>query len=160
MRTTSLNVDDYLFDMRQKVLQLDDKALEKEFDSFKEFIYNFIKENSVKNRLFYLVIPYSPYSNAKPLIDFLIFARNLFSKNKEKSSVNLNKEIALNHLNVRVELCKEKLKKCGLMVQRLDDNQMFSLLASFFDSYIEAKNDYFFPMTMLEKFGEIKNEKT
>ena len=161
MRTTNLNLDDYLFNMRKKVLEMNDAELEKEYESFREFVQNFIKENSVKNRLFFIVIPYSPYHKAKLFKDIFITVKNLFSKEKEKSSVEINREIALNQLSIRSELCREKLHRCSLFVKRLNDGQLFTLLASFFDSYIEAKNDYFFPVTLLEKFsgGTINEEK-
>jgi len=73
----------------------------------------------------------------------------------------MNRGIALNQLDVRVQLCREKLKRCGLLTKKLDSNQLVSLLASFFESYIEADNDYLFPITMLGKFekeGDGKND--
>ncbi|MDO8634117.1 MAG: PrgI family protein [archaeon] len=154
MRTTSLNLDDYLFNLRQKVLQKNDAELEKEFESFKEFVQKFIEENSVKNRLFYVVIPYSPYAKSNPFKDALTIAKNRFFGEKQKTSVEINKEIASNQLEIRVELCREKLHRCGLLARRLEDKELFALLASYFDSYIQAGNDYFFPITMLENFKE------
>ena len=160
VRTVSLNLDDYLFDLRKNVFELNNLELEKQFESFKDFIQGFIEENSVKNRLFYVVVPFSLFSRTQPLKDFFVSFKNLFSKEKEKTSFVLNKEIALNQLNVRVGLCAEKLKACGLFVRRLENEELFGLLASFFDSFIESKNNYFFPLTLLEKFcGEANEEK-
>ncbi len=158
MRTVSLNLDEYLFNLKKNVIELNNVELEKQFESFKEFIQTFIEENSVKNRLFYVVVPYSPYSKTQPLKDFFVNLKNLFSKKKQKTSFKLNEEIALNQLNVRVQLCSEKLKTCGLFVKRLNEDQLFGLLASFFDSFIPAENNYFFPLTLLEKFSGEKNE--
>ncbi len=152
MRTSSLNVDDYLFSLRKKVFELNNRELGKQFDSFREFVETFIKENSVKNRLFYVVVPFSPYSRVQPLNDLIVWFNGLFG-NKGKTSVELNREISLNQLNVRTELCKEKLKKCGLIVNKLNDNQLFSLISSFFNPFIAVENDYLFPLTLLEKFG-------
>jgi len=153
MRTTSLNIDDYLFGLRKKVVESNNLELEKQFESFKAFVQGFIQENSVKNRLFYLVVPYSPYSHTQPLQDTLAGLKSVFSRRKAKSSFQLNKEIALNQLDVRVELCAEKLKRCGLFTKRLGDQELFSLLAGFFDSWIQSENDYFYPITLLEKAG-------
>ena len=145
--------------MRKNVYKLNNAELEKQFESFREFVQNFISENSVKNRLFYVVVPYSPYSKTLPLKDFITGIKNLFSKEKEQSSFQLNKEISLNQLDVRAELCTEKLKRCGLFVKRLNNEKILSVMGSFFDSYIETENDYFSPMTMLEKFsGEDGND--
>jgi len=158
VRTVSLNLDDYLFGLRKNVFELNNRELEKQFESFKEFIQGFIQENSVKNRLFYVVVPFSLFSKTQPLKDLLVSFQNLFSEQKQKTSFSLNQEIALSSLNNRVSLCAEKLKACGLFVRRLEDNDLFGLLASFFDSFIEAKNNYFFPLTLLEEFLEEKNE--
>ena len=115
---------------------------------------DFIKENSVKNRLFYIVVPYTPATTTNPVKDIMVSLKNLFSKEKEKTTAELNREIALNQLDIRVKLCMAKLKNCGLFVERLEDNQLTALLASFFDSYIHAENDYFSPVTMLSKHQE------
>ena len=159
MRTTSLNIDDYLFDLKKSVLESNNPKIDEQFESFREFIKNFIKENSIKNRLFYVVIPYSPNSNAQPLKDVITGMTNLLHKKKEKTSVEMNRDNALNQLDIRAKLCEGKLKKCGLFVKRLEDEQLLPLLASFFDAYIHASNDYFSPMTLLKKFeGGDKSE--
>lgn len=154
MRTTALNLDDYLFDLRKSVFALNNRELEQQFDSFKEFVQKFILQSNVKNRLFYVVVPYSPFAGTNAFSDLLAMVKNFFSKRKSKTGFDLNRETALNQLNVRVELCAEKLKRCELHSKRLNDKQLLSLLASFFDSFIEAENDYFFPLTLLEKFNE------
>lgn len=159
MRTANLSLDDYLFDLKQNVLKLNSKELEEQFSSFQEFINKFIQENAVKNRLFYVIVPYSPNSRTTVLKDLLTGIKNLFPGKKSKTSFQLNREIALNQLNVRAELCREKLKRCGLLTARLNSEQLVSLLASFFESFIEAEQNYFFPITMLEKFeGTDANE--
>ena len=159
MRTTSLNIDDYLFDLKKTALESNNPKIEEQFESFQEFIQNFIKENSIKNRLFYVVVPYSPHSNAQPLKDIITRVMNLLQKKSEKTSIEMNRSNALNQLSIRAKLCEGKLKKCGLFVKRLDDEQILPLLASFFDSYIHASDDYFSPMTLLKKFeGGDKSE--
>lgn len=156
MRTTNLNLDEYLFELKQKVWKLNNRELEQQFDSFKEFIQQFIQKNNVRNRLFYIVVPYSPYSYTDMGKEMLTLLQNMFSKQKRKSGLALNKEIALDQLNVRVQLCKDKLKRCQLTTRRLNSNELQGLLASFFDSCIESDNDYLFPITFLKKFEEEK----
>ena len=154
MRTTSLNLDDYLFDLKQRVWGLNNRELEQQFDSFKDFVQKFINKNNVKNRLFYIVISYSPYSHTNSAAELLTAAQNMFSRQKKKSGLALNREIALNQLNVRVQLCREKLKRCQLDTRRLNCRELQGLLASFFGSCIESDNDYLFPVTFLKKFKE------
>lgn len=156
MRTTHLNLDEYLFELKQKVWKLNNRELEQQFESFKQFVQQFIQENNVRNRLFYIIVPYSPYSNTNVSKEMMTVLQNTFSKHKRQSGLSLNKEIALNQLNVRVQLCQNKLKRCQLDTRRLNGNELQGLLASFFDSCIESGNDYLFPVTFLKKFEEEK----
>ncbi len=156
MRTTNLNIDDYLYELRKSALEQKNPEIEKQFESFKNFVHEFIKENDVKNRLFYVIIPYSAYSNSRPVTDSINFIKSVFGGKKTKSSVEINRDNAQSQLNIRAKLCEEKLKKCGLFTKRLNDEQLLSLLASFFDSYIQTENDYFSPMTTVQKFEEVK----
>lgn len=152
MRTVNLSLDNYLLNLEEKAKQSKNERLLEQFVSFKEFVKQFIHDNAVKNRLFYLVIPYSAANNTNPLKDLLIVLSNLFSKEKQETSFEFNRENALNHLNIRVKLCRDKLKKCNLLTKRLDTEELVSLLASFFEGFVEAKNNYFFPITLIEEF--------
>ncbi len=158
MRTVNLSLDNYMVNLEQKARKSENKQLIEQFDSFREFVKSFIENNAVKNRLFYLVIPYSPGNNANPLNDIMVCLQNLFSTEKQKTSFEINKENALNQLSIRVKLCSEKLKKSNLLSKRLDSHELVSLLASFFEGFVEAQNNYFFPITLLEKFSKQKTE--
>ncbi len=160
MRTVNLSLDNYLLNLEEKAKQSKNERLVEQFVSFKEFVKQFIEDNAVKNRLFYLVIPYSPANNTNPLKDLLTIFSNLFSKEKQETSFELNKENELNHLNIRVKLCRDKLKKCNLLTKRLDSEELVSLLSSFFEGFVEAKNNYFFPMTLIEEFEKQKSVET
>lgn len=153
MRTTNLNLDEYLFNLKQEVIQKENKLLLEQFESFKEFLQEFIEENTVKNRLFYIVIPFSNQASTEnKASEAIVFLKNLFKKNKEKSFKQLNKENAENQLNIRVELCKEKLKKSNLLAKRLNSEELTALLASFFESTIQSQNNYFSQLVLLKKF--------
>ena len=152
MRTTQLNLDDYLFELKQNVWKLNNRELEEQFESFKEFVQQFIEKNSVRNRLFYVVVPFSPYSYTDVGREVLTVVQNLFSRQKRQGGVAFNREIALNQLDIRAQLCQEKLKRCQLETKRLNSKELQGLLASFFDSCLETGNDYLFPITLLEKF--------
>jgi len=57
MRTVNLNLDDYLQQLEQKVKAQKKEQLLTQFNEFQEFIRNYIEKNTVKNRLFYIIIP-------------------------------------------------------------------------------------------------------
>jgi hypothetical protein len=139
VRTVNLSLEGYLQNLQQKAADSKNEKVMQQFESFRDFVNQFIEENAVKDRLFYLVVLASPQNNF-----------NLF-KAKE------NKEQALKQLAIRVKLCQQKLKKCNLLTKRLNTEELVSLLASFFHGFIEAGNGYLFPLTMIKRF-EKENE--
>lgn len=134
IRTVNLSLEDYLRALNQKAAESKNENLQKQFESFREFVNGFIEQNAVKDRLFYLVVPYSQQKN-------ILQAQE-------------NQEQAIKQLEIRAKLCQQKLKKCNLLTKRLNTEELVSLLASFFHGFIEAQNQYLFPITMLKKFEE------
>ncbi|MDO8428333.1 MAG: PrgI family protein [Candidatus Diapherotrites archaeon] len=122
MRTVDLNVIAYLRELENRVKKQNKQELLEQFESLKKFIEEYITDNKVKNRLFYVVIPV------------------------EKTK---NEELDLNQLTVRVQLCKEKIQKAALLSKQLNDQELTTLLASFFEGFIEVENDYFSVFTQL-----------
>lgn len=129
VRTVNLSLNEYLADLELEVEKRKSKKLREQFQAFKRFVQDFIEENAVRNRLFYIVVP----CDTKAFKD---------------------KEAALNQLDIRAELCMRKLKRCNLLSKRLNSEELISLLASFFNGFIESANNYLFPLTMLERFEE------
>ncbi|MFH0970157.1 MAG: hypothetical protein V1776_01720 [Candidatus Diapherotrites archaeon] len=119
MRTVNLNLDEYLSQLEIKVRQQKKPPLLNQFTDFQEFMRKYIEENSVKNRLFYIVIPFTP------------------SKNPLGTKTN-----PLEQIQIRVSLCQEKLKNCNLITKRLSTNELVFLMASYFEGFIEAENEY------------------
>ncbi len=137
MRTVNLNLDDYMECLQESVDKTVEKKGNKEllplFKDYRDFMEKFIRENAIQDRLFYIIVPIQP-----------------MGKDKE-SIARMGKE-----MDIRTNLVKEKLSTIGLKTRQLNTNQLVSLLASFFEGYIEVENDYLFPMTMLDKYAEVK----
>lgn len=124
MRTVNLNLSEYLTELDLNVKKR--KGLEKQFTDFKKFIENYITEHAVKNRLFYIIIPFSE--------------KNGFLKTS-------NQEIQLTN---RVKLCQEKLKNCNLATKRLNTDELTGLLSSYFETFIQNNSEYQDMLTILE----------
>lgn len=122
MRTVNLNLDDYLQQLELRVRTQKKEQLLAQFNEFQEFMRDYIEKNAVKNRLFYIIIPF------------------------EKSGKN-----AQSQLDIRVKLCQEKLKSCNLVTKRLNTNELISLLSSYFEGFVEAENEYQSAITLLER---------
>ena len=102
------------------------------FHEHRRFFEEYVGENAIKNRLFYVIIPFNSHSEH---------------------------EKALKELNIRVEIVKEKLEACGISSERLNTLQLISLLASYFEEFVEVEKDYVFPITMLKRYITTKGER-
>ena len=160
MRTVNLDIDDYLLSLESIVRKENSEELLVQFESFRDFARQYIESNCVKDRLFYIVVPYCPDGKVNLLGDFSVMLKNIFSKEKRKTSREMNSEIALNAIDVRIKLCLEKLKRCNLVGKRLNTNELIALMASFFDRFVETKGEYTFFLTLLKSFsGEKESRK-
>ena len=130
MRTVNLSIDEYLQKLEFKVMQKKNEKLLSQFNEFKDFMLSYIEENTIKNRLFYIIIP---SEQGKP-----------FQKN----------DLAEQQLNIRTKLCQEKLHNCNLITKRLNTNELTSLLSTYFEGFIEVNNDYQSYLTILKRSEE------
>lgn len=110
------------------------KELKKLYKEFREYEDKFIENNAVKERLYYVVVP---MENKKTLI-----------------SGKFKEEDQLKELDLRVQLIQERLGFCGLIAIRLANNQLISLLMSYFENYIEISDDYLSRITVFKSFNK------
>ena len=159
MRTVNLDIDDYLISLEGTVRKENSEEMLVQFESFRDFTRQYIESNCVKDRLFYIVIPYCPDGRVNLLKDFSTTLKNIFSKEKQGTSREINRNIALNAIDVRIRLCLEKLKRCNLSGKKLNTNELIALLASFFDRFVETKGEYTFFLTLLKNFSGQKESR-
>ncbi len=135
MRTVNLNIDNYMDNLDKttgKTIQrTGNESLRYLFNDYKHFMDKFIAENAIQDRMFYVVVPVKTNVKGKDMEEQLLSER----------------DIATN-------LITKKLSEIGLKTRVLSTQQLTSLMASFFEGYIEVENDYMFPMTILEKYKE------
>lgn len=110
------------------------KELKKLYKEFRDYEDKFIENNAIKERLYYVVVP---MENKKTLIS---------GKFKEDDQ--------LKELDLRVQLIQERLGFCGLIAIRLANNQLISLLMSYFENYIEISDDYLSRITVCKSFNK------
>ncbi len=126
LRTTGLEMGPYLGGLAKKAERLHNDAIRAQFSAFSDFISAYIEKNSVKNRLFYIIIPSGPTQKMK-------------------------KGNPLHQLEVRSKLCTEKLSRCGLRSSRLNTRQLVSLFSTYFENQMREGEDYSGSLTVLEK---------
>lgn len=156
MRTVNLNLDGYLDSVQRKAGATKNSRVVEQAESFKAFFNKFLKDRAVRNRLFYLVVPFDAGQEINYLREAGILLKNFFSKKKQKTQGQLLHENLLNQVNIRVKLCEEKLRACGLKTRQLNSNELVSLLASFFEGFVEVDNKYLFPLTLYGQYREVQ----
>ncbi|MFH0955084.1 MAG: PrgI family protein [Candidatus Micrarchaeota archaeon] len=111
MRTVNLDLNDYLKKLEAQSLETKNPRILEQFKAFDEFLQKHIADKKVKNRQFYLVIPYSQPAGTGKLL-------GIFGK---KNETEKDAEMGLRQLDIRVKLCQQKLKKSNLLTMRLSE---------------------------------------
>ena len=112
------------------------KKLKELYKEFRKFEDQFIESKAVKERIYYIVVP---MENKRTMLNR-----------------NIKQEDQLKELNLRVQLIQERLGFCGLISIRLANNQLISLLMSYFENYVEVNDDYLSRITVYTSFNTAK----
>jgi hypothetical protein len=143
IRTVNVSLADYFSNHEARILKTKNEGLISLYNDFRTYEEKFLKDNFVKERLFYVVIPFDPaasqYSKA-----------GVFQKKSEYSE--RQKDVFLTELGERVQILQSKLGNCGLTTYRLSTNQLISLVMSYFEGYVEVNEDYLWRITVAESF--------
>ncbi len=163
MRTVKMNLEDYLANLKKGVEGHENEKLMERFYSFRAFLQDFIEKNNVKNRLFYVVVPYDSLGSTSVFSQLMGGGKKdngAKSADKKKAAADeaaLNKGYAANQLDARVKLCMERLRKCGLLTSRLGNEEINQLLSSYFDDTGKKKRaDWLKPTYIKNDFNTIQ----
>ncbi|MBI5222827.1 hypothetical protein HY990_00230 [Candidatus Micrarchaeota archaeon] len=143
IRTVNVSLADYFSNHEAKILKTKDESLIALYNDFKVYEEGFIKEHFVKERLYYIVIPYDPAASQ--------YAKHRTTYKKVGYSEK-RKDAQLREFDERVKIIQTKLGNCGLVSYRLTTNQLISLIMSYFEGYIEVNEDYLWRISTCELF--------
>ncbi len=160
VRTVNVNLAEYFAHKDEKIRQSKNPQLVALYEEFKLWEQNFVKENQVKERLYYVVIPYNPDASilarqrtaSEAVKDAFLPAFNL----KHKTFSERQDEFHRKELDDRVSIIRQKLLNCGLITRRLTTNELISLFMSYFDAYVEVNEDYLSRIVVAKSFFEKK----
>ena len=128
-RTVNVDLTDY-FDANEKRIAEKNPNLLQLFKDFRKYEEDKILGNAVMNRLFYVVIP-------------------LVEKDKPKGK-------RLDLLADRVKIIQEGLTNAGLVSERVGENQLVSLVSSYFEERVFVGSDYLSRRTSLKGYEDQK----
>lgn len=138
IRTVNVSLADYFSDHEAKILKTKDENLVSLYNDFRIYEEKFLKEHFIKERLYYIVIPISPFENGS-------VSTKLTHAEKQKESL-------LKRLDERARIVQLKLGNCGLTSYRLNSNQLVSLVMSYFEGYVEVNEDYLWRVSVCQSF--------
>lgn len=131
-RTVNVDLEDY-FDNHEKKVADRDKSLLPIYRDFRAYEERMIRENAIRNRLFYAVIP-----------------MNDRGKSREKR---------LELLEKKVRIIQEGMAEAGLVSERLKTEQLVSLVSSYFEERLAIGGDYLSRRTVLANYVESEEKK-
>ena len=162
VRTVNVSLAEYFAHKDERIKHSKNRQLVALYEEFKLWEQTFVKKNQVKERLYYVVIPYNPNASVlakqHTLLESLKDAVGNILGSGRKPFSELQDEFHRKELGDRVSIIREKLLNCGLVTRRLSSNELISLFMSYFDGYVEVNEDYLSRIVVAKSFFEKKGE--
>jgi hypothetical protein len=130
------------------------------FKVFKDWMYEQMESLSVRNRLFYVLIPLKTQLSTKQ--PFFSQMADLIKGKSFATAVDTDDpayQKALKNLNDRVKNCQDMLKACGLRSEQLTNADLLELYASYFTNVAKLNENLMTPVMWLKKTPESNQNK-
>ncbi|MFH1722095.1 MAG: TraC family protein [Candidatus Altiarchaeota archaeon] len=128
MRTTNLDLEDYLGQLKKRIQKRDDKMALAYYEHFSEYMRAHIKINKIRDRLFYIVISI------------------------DKSGGD---RVTLKELSSRCDTLMNALSVSGIVTERMNTHQLINFYSSYFTESFEIYDSFISPMTLYKQmWGE------
>ena len=124
MRSVNLDLEDYLRNLKRRILQRDDKVALAYYEHFAEYMRSYIKVNKINDRHFFIVIPGQKKGNDKETVDYL---------------------------GTQCEEIRGRLSLSGIVSERMNTSQLRDFYATYFTETFEVYETYVSPITMYRK---------
>jgi len=124
MRSVNLDLEDYLRDLKRRILQRDDKTSLAYYEHFAEYMRSYIKFNKINDRHFYIVVPGQKKGGEKETVDYL---------------------------GTQCEEIRGRLALSGIVSERLNTSQLLNFYSTYFTETFEVYETFVSPITMYRK---------
>lgn len=144
VRTVNVDVGEYFAHHDERVAKTRNPQLIKLYEDFKQFEMEYLNKNKVKERLYYIIVPYDPAVsvNAQYKSHFQVLKEKVQSVNRLKTPTLSDDEAYRKELSDRTTIIQQKLREANIVSRRLSTNELISLYMSYFDGYAEVDEDY------------------
>ncbi|MFH1835808.1 MAG: PrgI family protein [Methanobacteriota archaeon] len=121
MRSVNLDLDDYLRHIKRKISKRDDKVALAYFEHFEDYMKQYISQNKICDRLFYIIVP---------------------------GEVKGDEKLIIENLETRCENIQATLSLSGIISDRLTKGQLTNFYSSYFTETFEIAESFISPITM------------
>ncbi len=124
MRSTNLDLEDYLAQLKKRIHKRDDKMAMAYYEHFAEYMRAHIQANRIRDRLFYLVVPVDKGGSDRA---------------------------TLKSLDERCEKIMNALSASGIVTERLTAHQLINFYSSYFTETFEIMDSFISPVTLYKR---------
>lgn len=124
MRSVNLDLSEYLSSLKRRIIQRDDKIALTYYEHFSEYMNDYITENKINDRLFFVIVPGKTGGGEKSTID---------------------------SLETRTRTVMDTLSLSGIITKRLDNRELLNLYSSYFTDAFLIGDEFISPITMYRK---------
>lgn len=144
IHSRKVNVNRYLANMRERQEQETNELLKIQIGEYVEFIRQFVEQNQIINKTFFVVVPQHKILDTNPTKNIL----NLFQK-KDVDSEKISDEDMLQQLSQRVFEVISGIEQIGLRAIPLEDEELIELFYNLYNPQLVEKKDN--PIAELQK---------
>ncbi len=145
IHSRKVNIEKYLAGLSQYSDREPSKLLQNQAEEYREFIRGFVQKNAIMEKIFLVVVPFSPISlpTQESVRKFIPFGKksSTMAEAKAKEDTKLHFAENLAQLKQRVNQVAEGLYSIGLEAAVLNDEQLVELFYNFYNpETIEREN--------------------
>lgn len=149
-RSVEINLGAWLRNCEAKIKQspLPNRQLNlAQFGLLKDWIGSVVDQSTIRNRVFYVAIPYYPsFQNLSFLASLKQFASSLLGKAVAASLSEADVKKSLKELDDLAEDYEEKLGETGVGVERLGNDELIGLFSSYFNDVAGVDTSFLSPI--------------
>jgi hypothetical protein len=136
IHSRKVNVDRYLANMRTRQEEETNELLKIQIGEYTEFIRQFVEQNQIINKTFFVVVPQHKILQTDPTKNIM----SLFTK-KDANEEKMSDEDMIQQLSQRVDEVIAGIEQIGLRAIPLEDEELIELFYNLYNPQLVEKKD-------------------
>lgn len=137
IHSRKVNIGRYLDRMKERQDEEQNQLLKIQIEEYIGFIRQFVEENQIVNKTFFVVVPHHKTKIGSPTEGIMGF----FGGNKNKEEENTSEEETIQQVSQRVDQVISGLQQMGLQAIPLEDEELIELFYNLYNPQLMEKKD-------------------